>query len=111
MNHDKPVSIQDYHENFYNEAAPYDSLTGYTEETERGKKMVEAAVAAALIKAADDIWYDQTPRQIKEAILALPRDDSALREICMRVAREAYDEREYVAVEEIVDRILKGETK
>jgi hypothetical protein len=48
-----------------------------------------------------------------EAILALPHDDSALREVCMRVAREAgkSEEGELTSIEyaqDIVDRILEG---
>lgn len=75
----------------------------------------QAAVAAALIKAAEIAFSELAVvdwgTHVRKAILALPRDDSHLREFGMRVADECLlavskGEKEY-----IVDRVLKGETK
>lgn len=80
-------------------------------------KHVEAAVAAALRKAAEEctlFGYNDMAMQI----LALPHDDSALREICMRVADAVQEDARNsgsggisfdTPVTTIVDRVLKGE--
>ena len=79
-------------------------------------KYVEAAVAAALRKAAEvsserlngsDDW-------LVNAILALPHDESHLREFSKRVANAVWDdvvrlEQRPNELEDIVDRALKGE--
>jgi len=79
----------------------------------------QAAVAAALRKAADMCNYQlkehrympTVAHSVEDAILALPHDDSALREICMRVAREVNEwargvEHRSGSTEAIVDRVL-----
>lgn len=82
---------------------------------------VQAAVAAALRKAADTCqsvihakFEGGTAHEALEAILALPHDDSALREICIRVADEAAKAEAkgllQINYKNIVDRVL-GEVK
>lgn len=74
----------------------------------------QAAVSAVLIKAAEEctlFGYNDMAMQI----LALPHDDSHLRELMMRVAEEVNDESpcdeayRLKYLQDIVDRVLKGE--
>ena len=73
-------------------------------------------VAAALRKAAEvcDTWANDLhdDRDVDDVILAIPHDDSALRELCNEIAAQAYSlgfnaipsDRHHL--EEVVDRVL-----
>lgn len=91
----------------------------------------QAAVSAALRKAAEvirpnfigeyngkDDRYDLARADMAKRILAMPHDDSALRELMMLVAKEVYEQSGYIyavrdeadeKLQAIVDSVLKGE--